>query len=85
MSEKISLNVEIPGLNVIHNYLVPDNMEISKVTMLILRTLLEEYPESCNSEFQRHYILHSKNGEILRPDLNLNQLGILNGDSVVLM
>ncbi len=85
MVEKISLNVEIPGLNVNHNYLIPEDMMISKVTNLILNTLLEEYPEACNSEYQRHFILHMKHGEILNPESSLKQLGIVNGDSVILM
>ena len=43
MSEKISINVEVLGLNISHNFMVPNDMSVSKVTNLILGILEDEY------------------------------------------
>ena len=35
MNDKISINVEIPGINIEHNFLVPQKMQVSRVVLLI--------------------------------------------------
>lgn len=85
MSEKMSINVEILGLNLSHNYLVPNDMNIMKITNLIQKTLEEEYVGVAGSKMNSHFLVQAASGKILPSDCNLPQLGIINGEKLILM
>lgn len=85
MSEKISINIEVPGIHAAHNFLVPDDMNVSKMTSLIVRILSEEYPGAENHANDCHLLLHGKSGKALDQSGSLRQLGIVNGERMILM
>lgn len=85
MSEKLSVNIEILGINAEHHYLVPDDMNVSKMIQLIVQTLSEEYPGIGGCGMERHFLIHSKSGKVLDNSCSLRQLGITNGEKSILM
>ena len=85
MSEKISINLEIPGINMMHNYLVPDNMNIATMTMLIMQTLSDEYKSVECGDFGNRLLIQAKTGKVLDRDYNLKQLGVADGEIIILI
>lgn len=85
MSEKISINVTVPGLNTSHNYLVPDDMTVSKVYELITTTLKNEYPEATKQLLSFQGIIQASTGKLLNDASDFNHLGILNGEKLILL
>lgn len=85
MSEKMSINVEILGINSTHNFLVPNDMNISKMTNLIIKTLEDEYPKAECSKMANHMLVQSSTGKVLTPSCGLKQLGIVNGEKIILL
>lgn len=85
MSEKMSINVEILGLNTSHNYLVPNDMNISKITNLIQKTLEDEYVGAECGKMRNHLLIQTSTGKALTVNCSLNQLGISNGEKLILL
>lgn len=85
MSEKMSINVEVPGINATHNFLVPDDMEISKMLELIIRLLKEEYSGTECSKLEEHMLVQKSTGKALALNGNLSKLGIVNGERLILI
>ena len=85
MSDKMSINVEVLGVNTTHNYLVPADMSVLKLTNLILQTLSEEYPRAALNKSENHFLIQAATGRILRQDCGLNQMDIVQGEKVILL
>ncbi len=85
MSERVSINIEVLGLNITHNYIVPNDMHVLLITNLILKTLTDEYPDAeCNKD-SNHCLVQANTGKVLSQDCNLRQLGIVSGERLILM
>ncbi len=85
MSEKMSINVEVLGINITHNFMVPNDMNVSKMTSLILKTLSEEYPGAECNKIGTHFLVQESSGKILTQNCGLSQLGIVNGEKMILI
>lgn len=86
MAEKISVYVYVPGLNVTHNFLVPDDMAMAKVVDLVVEILGDEYPGAPSSgRLSRHFFLKGDTGEALKEGCSLKQYGAVNGEHLVLV
>lgn len=85
MSEKVSVNIMIPGLNTSHNYLIPDDMSVSKVYELVITTLKDEYPEVSVQRLSFHGIIHASSGKLLDESSDLSHLGISDGEKLILL
>lgn len=85
MNEKMSINIEIPGINTTHNFLVPTDMSVSKITALVLQTLIEEYPGVQGSKNESHMLIQESTGKALVQNCGLKQLGIVNGETLLLV
>ena len=85
MSEKVSVNIMVPGLNTSHNYLIPDDMSVSKVYELVITTLKDEYPEASVQKLSFHGILQGSTGKMLNNASDLSHLGILDGEKLILL
>ncbi len=85
MSEKMSVNVEILGLNTSHNFLVPDDMSVQKVISLMIKTLEDEHPGTAESKRNMHMLLQSDSGKALIPNCSMSQQGIVNGEKLILI
>lgn len=85
MTEKVSVNIMIPGLNTSHNYLIPDDMSVSKVYELVITTLKDEYPEVSVQKLSFHGIVQGSTGKLLNEANDLSHLGILDGEKLILL
>lgn len=85
MVEKLSLNVEIVPLNIQHNFLVPSEMSVETATSLIVKTILDEYPGVKQISSNSCMLIHAKSGKSLNKKCNFKQLGILQGEKIILM
>lgn len=85
MTKKVSVNIMIPGLNASHNYLIPNDMTVSKVYELVITTLKDEYPEISIQRLSFHGIVQSSSGKLLNEASDLVHLGILDGEKLVLL
>ena len=85
MSEKMSINIEILGLNISHNFLVPNDMNILKMTNLIQKTLEDEYPGAERGRHNNHLLIRANSGKALMTNCSLKQLGIFNGEKLIFM
>ena len=85
MNEKLSINIEIPGSNSTHNFLVPCDMGVSKMISLILQTLKEEYPNVQSPKAAGHKLIQESTGKMLLQNCSLKQLGIVTGETLLLI
>lgn len=85
MSEKVSVNIVVPGLNTSHNYLIPDDMSVSKVYELVMTTLKDEYHEVSFQRLSFHGIVQGSTGKLLNEASDLSHLGILDGEKLILL
>lgn len=85
MTEKVSVNIIIPGLNTSHNYLIPEDMSVSKAYELVIKILNDEYPESVFQKLSFHGMVQSSTGKLLNEADDLSHLGILDGEKLVLL
>ncbi len=85
MIEKVSVNIMIPGLNTSHNYLIPNDMSVSKVYELVITTLKDEYPEVSVQRLSFHGIVQGSTGKLLNEASDLSHLGILDGEKLILL
>lgn len=82
--EKISVNIKIVSLNVEHNFLIPRDMSVLDATELAVRTLREEYPGVKDSALG-YMLLHASSGKVLTNGCSLKQLGIVQGEKLLLI
>lgn len=85
MSEKMSINVEVLGINTTHNFMVPSDMSISIITNLIIKTLEEEYVGVGYGKLSSHMLIQASTGKALAQSCGLSQLGIVNGEKLILV
>ena len=85
MVEKLSLNVEIVPLNIEHNFLIPSDMSVENATSLIVKTILDEYPGVKHSPSVTHLLVQASTGKILSSKFSFRQLGIIQGEKIILM
>lgn len=85
MSERLSINIDVPGINSSLNFIVPDDMVISKEIELIQKLISEEYSGVQSTRFSSHSLLNAKNGHALNVQCSLKQLGVTNGDRFLLL
>lgn len=85
MVEKISLNVEIVPLNIEHNFLIPSEMSVETATSLIVKTVLDEYPGVKHTATNKNLLVQASSGKILNTNCSFRQLGIIQGEKIILM
>ena len=83
--DKISVNIKIIGLNVEHNFLIPSEMCVADATDLIVQALCEEYPGVKNSVSNGHTLMQASSGKVLNQGCSLKQLGIVQGEKMILI
>ena len=84
MVEKISVNIKVVGLNVEHNFLIPKDMSAKDAVELIVKALCEEYP-GVKDNAEGHSLLQISSGKVLNPSCSLKQLGIVQGERMILI
>lgn len=85
MVDKISLNVKFAGLNVEHSFLVPSEMNVTDATNLIVQALSIEYPGTRGSVPGSHMLLQTTSGKVLNQTCSFRQLGIVQGEKMILI
>ena len=83
--DKISVNIKVVGLNVEHNFLVPRNMLVSDVVDLVVKALCEEYPSVKNISSTGHALMQATSGKMLDQSCSLKQLGVVQGERMILI
>ena len=83
--DKISVNIKLIGLNVEHNFLIPSEMSVADATDLVVQALCEEYPGVKNSTSGRHALMQASSGKVLNQACSLKQLGIVQGEKMILI
>ncbi len=84
MTEKISVNVKVISLNLTHSFLIPTDMKTEDVVQLILQTLREEY-FGVRYSIVGHSLMQAAAGKLLDKACSFKQLGILQGEELILM
>ena len=85
MVEKLSLNVEIVPLNMEHNFLIPSDMSVENAASLIVKTVLDEYPGVKHSPMSPTLLIQATTGKVLNAACSFKQLGIIQGEKLILM
>lgn len=81
--EKISISVRIPALSNTYEFMVPSNMSIRNALYLMIKILSSEYGIS---EKRTDVMLFDTNdNSALRMECSFTQLGISDGDKLLLM
>ena len=83
--EKISVNIKVVGLNVEHNFLIPREMSVFDAVELIVKALREEYPGAGNNSPVNHALMQASSGKILNQSCSFKQLGIVQGERMILI
>lgn len=85
MVKTLSMKVRVPGLGVSHDFLVPADLVIHKVIALIISILRDEYPEAAHNNRAVPMLLQASSGLALDRSCTLEQMGILDGDTFILL
>ena len=85
MAKTLSMKVKVPGLSVSHDFLVPADMVIQKVIALIIKVLRNEYPGVTHNNSSVPTLLQASSGLALDRNCTLEQIGILDGDTFILL
>ena len=85
MVEKISVNIKILSLNTEHNFLIPMDMNVREITSLIIQILRDEDPGVGVNNVTEYRLLQVLTGKILNSSCSLKQLGIVQGEKLVLI
>lgn len=80
MVEKISFRIRVIALNVEHNYLIPQQMNVTEAAELIKKTLMEEYPGIKQTDGVKGLLIQQSTGLVLDPNCSFQQLGIHQGE-----
>lgn len=83
--DKISINIKVVGLNVDHNFLIPREMSVHDAVDLIVKALCEEYPEVNNNMLDGHSLMQISSGRMLNQSCSFKQLGIVQGERMILI
>lgn len=84
MSGRLSIYVKFIGLNVTHNFIVPDDMNSAKMLQLIIKTIEDEYVGATYDKEGNHFLIHEDSGKVVNFGCSLKQLGIVNGEKFIL-
>ena len=85
LTDKISLNVRVAGLNLEHNFLIPVGMSVADATELIVRALCDEYRGVKSTVSKSHALMQASSGRLLPPECSLRQLRIVRGEKMILI
>ena len=85
MDGKVSINIKIPGLNLIHNFLIPLDMSVASATELVIQMLCDEYPGVQNSRMKPHFLMQESSGKMLNSTCSCAQLKLADGEILVLI
>ena len=85
MVEKLSLNVQIVPLNLEHNFLIPLDMSVENATSLITKTILDEYPGVKYNSLSKNLLIQASSGKVLTSNYSFKQLGIIQGEKIILI
>lgn len=85
MAKTLAVKVKVPGLSVSHDFLVPADMVVYKVITLIIKILRNEYPDVAHNSMSVPTLLQASSGYALDRNCTLEQIGILNGDTFILL
>jgi len=85
MAKTLSMKVKVPGLSVSHDFLVPADMVVHKVIALIIKILRNEYPGVPHNNSSVPTLLQASSGLALDRNCTLEQIGILDGDTFILL
>lgn len=85
MVEKLSLNILVVPLNVEHNYLIPADMSIENATMLISKTIFDEYPGVKQATTVPNLLIQASSGKVLNAKCSFRQLGIIQGEKIIML
>lgn len=85
MVETLSINLSVPAINVEHNFIVPEDMAVEVAIGLMMQTLAEEYPGVHKSALKGNQLVQRRTGKFLTPGCSFKQLGIMQGDDLVLV
>lgn len=85
MAEKISINIEIPGLNLFHNYFVPEDMNVSKMLELVIKTLSDEYFGTRTTNLKAHMLIQASTGLVVDNGCSLKQIDTADGEKFILI
>lgn len=85
MAKTLSMKVRIPGLSATHDFLVPEDMVVQKAIALILRILRDEYPGVSSHSAAAPTLLQASTGLALDRNCTFGQIGILDGDTFILL
>lgn len=83
--EKVSINIKVVSLNVEHNFLIPWDMNVGDATALILQTLLEEYPGVKQQATKGYMLMQLSTGKVLNPSCSFRQMGMIQGEKLLLI
>ena len=81
--ERVSVTVRIPALDGSYDFIVPDNMAIRDAQSLMARILESEYGVSW--KVSDLTLLDMSDGEVLRLECSLKQLGVSDGARLMLV
>ena len=85
MVEKLSINVEVVPLNVEHNFLIPSDMSVDNAISLVIKTIFDEYPGVKQNQTDVNFMIQVSSGKVLEPKCSFKQLGIIQGEKIILM
>ncbi len=85
MVEKISVNIKVVSLNVEHNFLIPSEMNVGDAIALVLQTLFEEYSGIVKLPPEKASLMQASTGKLLNKACSLDQLGIIQGENLLLI
>jgi uncharacterized ubiquitin-like protein YukD len=79
----IFVNVDIPAVGQSNEFAVPPTMAVKDVITLMVKILISEYGVS--GSLSDLILFVKKDGKALKMECSLSQLGIADGDKLVLM
>lgn len=84
MTDRINISVFFPGVNNSYDFSAPSNMSVKNVVDLMVKIISEEFPGIANDR-TRHSLIKRENGIMLNETFSLQQLGITDGEKLVMI
>lgn len=81
--EKISLSIRIPALDITHDFIIPSTMGMKDVRQLVVDILCSEY--GVKNLVNDVVFIDTADGQALRMDASLAQMGIGDGAKLILL
>lgn len=85
MVHTINISVFSPGTNNLYDFSIPSNMCVRNAVNLIVKILSEEFIGIEDNGRLKHSLLKASTGEMLNETLSLSQLGVSNGEKLILI